>query len=73
MLVMIAASGCWAKAGGVEQVRRAQLLPERDGARPGEGPTSEARGLPKEIGATRHDLLILYWYLPTPATWGHRI
>jgi hypothetical protein len=29
--------------------------------------------LAKAIGATRHDLLILYWYLPGPATGGNRI
>ena len=29
--------------------------------------------LPKAIGATRHDLLILYWYLPGPATRGDRV
>ena len=29
------------------------------------------RGLPKAIGATRHDLLILYWYLLRAATRGN--
>jgi len=38
-----------------------------------EAPTSEARGLPKTIGATRHDLLILYWYLPSPTTREDRV
>ena len=37
-------------------------------------PTSEAAGAcpTKAIGAARHDLLILYWYLPTPVISANR-
>ena len=28
---------------------------------------------PEGISATRHDLLILYWYLPSPATRADRV